>query len=1149
MTTTEARLRQLLQAAPRSAEDLLTLLLDGLDWPIPDGLTWDDLHLPWEPEELHLDPRKVAKIKRISQVPQLRTDQAFGAWVLEFDGGRLPVGAIRRLLQHLVRNERSRTGSGTHAQWGLPELLFFCLSEGQEHLLHVVNFREKEGKRLLNVLSWSAAPTPARLDLLVRRGIPDLIWNSQNGPRIVTPDFGNRVLGYREGIKSAKALSARMAEVAQDVRDEVRALYEVETETGPIRALFRDVQEQLLGDLTPDRFADVYAQTMVYGLLTARIAHPEEFAVEQSVSALRFDNEFLDAIYARFRDDSDGVIDVDELGLNELAEELAATDVDELLADFGADNQRDDPVVYFYEEFLAQYDPVQRKDLGAFYTPLPVVRYIVKTVDEALKSFGLPLGVADSTTWAEYIETHPDIEVPKRSKPDDPVVSMFDPANGTGTFLVEWLRQARRNAGTDGEAAALAHASACEISLASYAVSHLKVSLDISEQLRKRARLPIYLGDTLSVRHTQMIEALADPISTEGMHADMAKYDWNHNVLIGNPPYDRVASSGTGGFVTTAREGSSRSLFDDVFDDAKSHTIFSHHASLYNLYVYFWRWAIWKVFEESSGPAIISMITASSWLEGPGFLGLRRLVREVADEILVVDLHGDNKGALKDENIFDIESPVAIVTLLRHGADHRDRPASVRYADLRGTRAMKLDTLTGLATGRLSLETTPASTNWHSPLVPARGGEGWASYPAVIDLLPYQMPGCKFNRTWPIGPTRELLESRWHRFLSAREVDHRELCFVTGSGRNIHTQVAGLTKLVDEPADAPSQPIVRYGYRAFDRQWAFQDARLAALERPALWASMSSGQVFMLTKPTFRLGHGPAAVVSVNVPDLDHFRGSFGGKDVIPLYRDAQGTPNADHRLLAHLTARQGVVSQAAEVTAERLFAYVFGVLAGTDYTERFHEALETPGPRIPLTADADLFGQMVKHGQALIWLQTFGERLGTGGLPTVGIEWKAMPSRLPDGRQDIKYDSATETLRVADGILAGVPAGVWAFEVSGMSVIAKWLGYRMAKPAGRAASSSSPLDHIRPLTWSPEWSSELVEIVAAIRETLSLIPRGIALLDEILAGPLVAADELPPVPDALRKPPRSSVPAAPPEGTLFDDGALPGVADERVLF
>ena len=192
---------------------------------------------------------------------------------------------------------------------------------------------------------------------------------------------------------------------------------------------------------------------------------------------------------------------------------------------------------------------------------------------------------------------------------------MFDPANGTGTFLVEWLEQARKNAGEAGVETALDHASALEISLASYAVSHLKVSLDLPEELRQSRRLPIFLGDTLGKRRLAVFDELADPISTEGTLADEVKYDRHHNVLIGNPPYDRVESHGTGGFVTSPHEGP-RSLFDDIFDDAKRHTIFSHHASLYNLYVYFWRWAIWKVFEENTGPAVVSMITASSWLDG-----------------------------------------------------------------------------------------------------------------------------------------------------------------------------------------------------------------------------------------------------------------------------------------------------------------------------------------------------------------------------------------------------------------------------------------------------------------------------------------------------------------------------------------------------
>lgn len=1144
MTTTEDRLRRLLKAAPQSTDHLLTLLLDGLDWPISDGLTWDDLQLEWEPEELHLDPEKVAKLKHISQVPKLQKDQAFGVWVLEFDGGRLPVGAIRRLVQRLVKNERTRKGSGTHAQWALPDLLFFCLSEGQEHLLHVVNFRDKDGKRVLNVLSWSNEPTATRLDLLMRRGVPDLLWGSSGGPRIVlSPEFGKGFRGYREGIRSAKALSARMAEVARDVRDEVRALYEVETEGGPIRALFNDVREQLLGNLTPDRFADVYAQTMVYGLLTARIAHPEEFEADQSVSVLKFDNEFLDAIYSRFRNDSDGIIDVDELGLNELAEQLAVTDVDELLADFGADSQRDDPVVYFYEEFLAQYDPEQRKDLGAFYTPLPVVRYIVKTVDDALKSFGLPLGVADPTTWAEYVETHPDIDIPKRSKPDDPVVSMFDPANGTGTFLVEWLRQARRNDKKDGEATALAHASACEISLASYAVSHLKVSLEISEDLREKIRLPIYLGDTLGAKHPYVIDELADPISTEGAHADEVKYDWNHNVLIGNPPYDRVESVGTGGFITALQDGTSRSLFDDIFDDAKQHTIFSHHASLYNLYTYFWRWAIWKIFEENTGPAVVSMITASSWLTGPGFLGLRRLAREVADEIKVVDLHGDNKGTRKDENVFDIESPVAIVTLIRHGSGDRCKPAPVRYASFRGTRAAKLRVLADLVAGRQQLETTLASADWHAPLIPASGGDDWAAHPRLIDLFPWQSPGCKFNRTWPIAPGTNVLNARWSRLLSGPNEADRALCFVTpSSGRNIWSKVGDLKRIVDVQIDDPIPSVVRYGFRSFDRQYCIADPRIAALERPPLWASQSETQVFLTTLTTNVLGRGPALVPSAYVPDLHHFNGR-GGKDIIPLYRDAEGTPNADPATLNVLGERLGI-----DLTVERLFAYTFGVLAGTDYTERFHEALETPGPRVPITADLALFEQMAAHGERLIWLQTFAERFGNGKLPATGIKWRSEPSRLPDSRAETKYDPVTETLRIADGVLLGVPEDVWGFAVSGMDVIPKWLGYRMSKVPGKAASSKSPLDKIRPSKWLPSWSTELIEIVAAIKETLALVPDGIALLEEIIAGPLIAADKLPPVPDALRKPPATAKSATGQDEFMFDDGMLPGTQGEGLL-
>jgi len=192
----------------------------------------------------------------------------------------------------------------------------------------------------------------------------------------------------------------------------------------------------------------------------------------------------------------------------------------------------------------------------------------------------------------------------------------------------------------------------------------------------------------------------------------------------------------------------------------------------------------------------------------------------------------------------------------------------------------------------------------------------------------------------------------------------------------------------------------------------------------------------------------------------------------------------------------------------------------------------------------------MAAHGERLLWLQTFGERFakGKGEIPLAGVRWTKEPTVLPATKKAIFYDETSEELRVADGVLACVPADVWRFEVSGMDVIPKWLGYRMSKPAGRAASSDSPLDHMRPATWSPEWSTELVEIVSAIKETLAVVPDGIVLLDEVVAGPLIASDELSLVPPALRQPPKARKKSADDDPLIFDDDMLPGTQGEVIF-
>lgn len=1134
----------LVRKAPESTQALLELLFDGLDWPRPPDKAIEDIPLlPWSPNELHLDPDQVSRLTKIQQLPNLTVKQPFGVFILTFDGGRLPVGAVRRVVNQLVRKKRAR-GKSARSLWDMNDLIFFCQSNSGIGTLHVVSFCDSGALPVMKVISWDTNATDNRLSMIASENLPALRWPDRGS--LDADQWRDRwglafSAGYREGIKSSAKLAEKMADVARTVRDEVRALHSVESKNGPLRQLFDELKKSLRADLTPETFADMYAQTMVYGLLTARITHPEDFEADALNSVLKFENPFLDALYSSFRRKGDQAFDVDEFGLHDLAEVLARANMDQVMADFGAAERKDDPVVFFYEEFLDRYDPAQRKELGTYYTPIPVVRFMVRAVDEIIKTeFGLPLGVADQTTWSEYSKTK-DIPIPDGASAEDKVIRMIDPATGTGTYLLEWIRQAESNLRSAGRYSAkemkavIEQMDAFEISLSSYAVAHLKTSLELDASLRAETHLGIRLTDTLAGKAPSQMSLLGDdPIAREGRLAEAVKFEQRHSVVIGNPPYMRTSRDAGGGWLVHSMNGEAP-IFDEYLNRAVKKTAFGHTRSLFNLYTYFWRFAHWKAFEQGNGPAVIAFITASSWLTGPGFLGIRELVREACDEIIIVDLGGDNLGTRPEENIFPIQIPVAITLLIRRGsASSRDQSAAVRYMRIEGTRTEKLESLTRLTLD--SPEWTDVVGDWHSPLAPATGAASWGGWPALADLLPLQQPGCKWARTWPHSTAPSTLPQRWELFLSDPSLEWRERAFVTAkTGRKPSTRVGSQPRLADLPVGAPAPEVKRYAYRSFDRQWAFADERISDGFRPTLWATLSDRQLFVTTTITGKLGSGPAATVATSVPDYHHFNGR-GGKDVIPLYRDADGTPNADPALLAALEELlEGGRPSAEALGVEDLFAYCYGILAGTDYTDRFHDELATPGPRIPLTRDPDLFVEMAAHGKRLLWLQTFGERFRTKERKDLkldaAIKWTRKPSRIPADSKDFAYNPIEGTLRVADGELAGVSQEVWAFEVSGMQVIKKWLGYRTAKGAGKAASSDSPLDKIRPTEWEPEWSDELREIVHVLSETDKIRPKGIELLDRIMDGDLISADELPEPSESLRKPPSSSE-----AGGLFDD-------------
>lgn len=1105
----------LILGAAQGVDGITKLLTDGLEWPLPDHLDSVPL-IEWSPEQLGLDAQQLGKLTSIHQVPKLNSQQPFGVFILEFQGGRLPIGALRKVLDQLVHKQRRRK-SGAASQWDLGDLIFFCHSSEAGGSIHVAAWNNTTKRPELRAISWSTNPTATRLELLQRHTLPDLIWPDD----VVAVDqwrdqwqsaFSS---GYRQGVRTAAQLSQRMAEVATDIRNEISDLLRVELPTGPMRSLLSDLQQRLDASLNEDTFGDVIAQTLVYGLLSARVSHPEQFMAAEGRALIDFENPFLDAIYQVIRTSAEDSLDLDQLGLNDLAHTLGETDTDALLADFGAADHRDDPVIYLYEEFLNKYDQAQRHRLGAYYTPIPVVDTIIKLCDESLKRVaGLKDGISDSITLGQMYENE-SLSLSDGADPHEPVLQMLDPATGTGTFLLRWLHHLKQTKPKE-LGAVVKRIAAIELSMASYAVAHLKTGLELPSEIREKTRLPIYLSDTLSGPRPQHLTGLEDPIAEETEVANDIKFQRRTSLIIGNPPYDRITRDEGGGWILNPQPGQPN-IFADVLDPAIKHTIFSYTASLYNLYVYYWRWAIWKAFEQNAtGPASVCFITASSWLEGPGFLGLRKIARELADEISVVDLGGNNRGGSRDENIFGIETPVAIVCLTRRSTSDRQTPASVRYLSITGTRAEKLDQLTSFDPSAAAW--TAVSGDWFDPLKPPAGADDWLLHPLLTDLFPWQQPGCMYNRTWPIAPHPDLLAKRWERLLEAEDAEERQRCFVPGSsGRDIHTAVAGYKRLVDETPGAEHQPVVPYGYRSFDTQWTFDDPRVANLDRPSLWASLSDQQMFLVTTSTQAVTAGPAATLFTAVPDKHAYNGR-GGKDVFPLYRDAFLTPNCSRDLLLTLST----LIKSDPKTAEDLFAYCYGILAGSDYTERFRLELETPGSRIPLTRNGSLFQRMTQHGKALASLNTQGTRFSSYFISPDEYQpyWHREPTKPPANTRDFTYEEAGETLLVGDGLLVGLPANVWEFSVSGMQVLRKWLSYRTASGAGRAASSSSPLDQIRPTEWYPEWSQELVDLVATLAANLELMREGSTILDEILEAPLITASELPMPPEASRKAP-----------------------------
>ena len=881
--------------------------------------------------------------------------------------------------------------------------------------------------------------------------------------------------------RSARGLAEVSATLCRLLRDEV--IEQLAQSTPALTGLAEDWRHLLFPDATDQEFADGYAQAVTFGLLMARAQGiPLAIGFDGVAKALAKTNTVIGSAFRVLTDDVDG-------------QEALKTSLGTLRRVMDAVNWaaigKGEPEawLYFYENFLEAYDNTLRKQTGSYYTPPEVVTTMVRLVDDALRDpdrFGVVQGLGSTD------------------------VTLADPALGTGTYLLGVLRciaeatKADQGAGAVPGAvrAALKRIIGFERQFGPFAVAQLRLLAEVADLIKVKT-VPGDLHPRLYVTNTlgnpdeenEYIPQILRPLAELRRQANAIKRAEPITIVIGNPPYKEKAK-GRGGWVEGGKANSAAPLAR-WFPPA-AWGVSAHAKHLRNLYVYFWRWATWKVFGDGaaapqSAPdrrGAVCFITVAGFLNGPGFQAMRADLRRTADEIWVVDCSPEGHQPAISSRIFQgVQQPICIVLVARTGKLDAEKPARVRFRSLpAGRREEKFEALTAVTLDGGEWVNCPEG--WRAPFLPAATG-GWATYPMLEQLFAYNGSGVMPGRTWVIAPDRQSLARRWERLVLETDSNRKELLFHPhGSGGALgdrHT-----SKLLSEGLPGHEHrsisvgkdkgkvaPPVRYGFRSFDRQWIIPDVRLLNRPNPTLWEVQSPQQVYLTAPSNHAPTAGPALTFTSLIPDLDHYAGR-GGR-VFPLWANAAGTrANVQLGLLAKLSE-----TYATTVSGEDVMAYISAIAAHPGYIARFAADLVQPGLRIPVTGEFKLFEEAAKLGREIIWLHTFGERLvapkegrpasaprmPTGTRPLVPDDG-AIPSTADAMPDEISYNESVHRVHIGYGYIDNVSPRVWAYEISGKQVLTHWFSYRRrdrSRPIIGDRRPPSPLGNIQPDFWPAE--------------------------------------------------------------------------------
>ncbi len=805
-------------------------------------------------------------------------------------------------------------------------------------------------------------------------------------------------------------------------------------ENQEVTRFYKAFQEELIETLTKERFADLYAQTITYGLFAARMRVQNGFKRETAWKSIPESLPLLKEIFysmtgPHFPESLIWIVD-------DITQILEKADIKSILEEFKTTRWEEDPVIHFYETFLATYNPDERQRLGVYYTPLPVVSYIVRSIHKLLKDrFGNAEGLATSD------------------------VTLLDPAAGTLTFVVQAIKQVKKELEErkkEGlvksyiEEHILPHFHAFEILVAPYTVGHFKVSMVLDEmgyQFKEGKRFQFYLTNTLEMKDPKQISFLID-LAKEGQEAKRIKEKVPILVVLGNPPYS-VSSENKSEFIENLMEN----YKEDVRDERNIQPLSDD-------YIKFIRFAHWKIAQ--AGKGILGFITNNSYLSGIIHRGMRRKLLETFDEIYILNLHGSSRigektpEGGKDENVFDIQQGVTIALYVK--LENPEKEKRVYYADLWGLRKKKYNYL---------FENYVRTTKWQElePVAPyyffvpkdfALQAE-YEKFWKVTEIFKEWSSGVKTNRDhFLVDFGKQTLSRRISDMISLNLDDELfKLTYGLKDGTYWNTQRE--REKVRNNINYKTQ-FLSYSYRPFDVRWIFYQPNLIEIGRGGAskeimqhFFNENFGLTFTRQLSTGKFFH---AFVTTHITDMCLI--STKTKEttyVCPLYLYPDEPVGAIHELPLQnksqpqripnfnpefLQALKGSLSSAPP--PDEIFYYIYAVLYSPTYRKRYNEFLKIDFPRIPLPSTYDTFKQLSDLGKELVDLHLL--RYSNLEKTDVGF-----PKGDSNKVEKVSYNEGNRrVLMNKEQYFEGVSKEVWEYRIGAYQVMEKYLKDRKGR-------------------------------------------------------------------------------------------------------